>query len=316
MYFSRPAPKRVLRAALTLSLAAVSLLAMLPEPGAALSRQPGPRWRSAGPARGPARIIGSRQLHTRLHTADSWAFAIGDGALTPTGIERLKGYDIVVVDGESATAEQIAALRKNGAVVLAYLSVGTIESYRSWYPEVSAYRLDLWGDWGEWYAQVGSAGYRAVMFRVGSSFLDKGADGLFLDNVDMVDTHASQGAGMTTLVGQLSSAVDGRGKLLATQNGFSVVWPLRAHFDAWNREDVTCTYDFDTSSYRRTSPSDLAAALDELRLMRAEGLATMATDYAAEADTATPPLARANALSVGALSYVSDIYLTRIPLLP
>ena len=47
--------------------------------------------------------------------------------------------------------------------MLAYLSVGTIERYRSWYRAARPYRLDLWGDWGEWYADTSKAGFRRLI---------------------------------------------------------------------------------------------------------------------------------------------------------
>jgi len=276
---------------------------------------------------GARRQVASRQRAVRmdrarrarvakLHAASSWAFAIGDGATTGANFERLKAYDIVVVDGETTTAEQIAQLHAAGCSVLAYVSVGTIESYRAWYPLVTPYRLDLWGDWGEWYADVNAAGYRAALLAETFKMLGKGADGLFLDNVDMVDVHPERSIGMAAMVSSLSAQTRRSGRVLATQNGYDVVWPMRAAFSAWNREDVTSTYDFDTARYLRTTAADRAAALRELSAMKAAGLVTMATDYTSAEDTATGSLARQNAVSVGALSFVSDIWLTRIPALP
>ncbi len=71
----------------------------------------------------------------RLRRVHTWAFAIGDGALAGSParlVWRYARYDLLVVDGEEATAPQIAALRAHGRrVVLGYLDVGTIESHRS-----------------------------------------------------------------------------------------------------------------------------------------------------------------------------------------
>ncbi|MDO9108893.1 MAG: endo alpha-1,4 polygalactosaminidase [Coriobacteriia bacterium] len=252
----------------------------------------------------------------KLHSAGSWAFAIGDGATLGANFERLKAYDIVVVDGETTSAEQVAQLHASGCSVLAYVSVGTIESYRSWYPRVAPYRLDLWGDWGEWYADVNAAGYRTTLLAETSTMLGKGADGLFLDNVDMVDVHPERSTGMTELVTALSAQTRQSGRVLATQNGYEVVWPMRSAFSAWNREDVTSTYDFEAERYLRTPAADRDGALRELGAMKGAGLVTMATDYTTAEDTATETLARQNAASVGALSFVSDILLTRISTLP
>ena len=60
-------------------------------------------------------------------------------------LRRLEPFDLVVVDGAEARRSQVRALRERGKVVLAYVSVGTIERYRPWYRAARPYRLDLWG---------------------------------------------------------------------------------------------------------------------------------------------------------------------------
>ena len=78
--------------------------------------------------------------------------------------ERLGAFDLVVVDGELATADEVAALRAGGTTVLAYLSVGTIEKWRGWYPQLKRFRLGAWADWkDEWFADVSKAKLRRAI---------------------------------------------------------------------------------------------------------------------------------------------------------
>lgn len=254
----------------------------------------------------------------------SFAFAIGNGQLRggPADVaDRFGAFDLVVVDGELASAEEVAAVRAAGAVVLAYLSVGTIERWRSWYPRLKRYRLAAWRDWqGEWFADVSRRGLRTELAdRIAPELLAKGFDGLFLDNVDMIEArrHRAQRPGMAALVHHLGELAHADGRVLHTQNG---AWGLRKlgvvdQLDGWNREDVTSTYDFDRHAYERTRRGARRAALRELRRMAALGLTTTATDYAAGGDRATRRRAVRNACRAGALPYVSDIALTvrRLP---
>jgi uncharacterized protein (TIGR01370 family) len=227
----------------------------------------------------------------RLAGVDSWAFAIGnhtlDGGAAGVGA-RYAPFDLVVADGEEATPAQIAALHAQGKVVLAYLSVGTIEKWRSWYPQLRRYRLGAWQDWkDEWFAKARAKRYRRVITRkVAPPILDKGFDGLFLDNTDMIETHRKQSKGMRGLVGALSALVDSRGALLFAQNGYEVIGPILSHLDGWNREDVSWTYDFDHRRYARQKPREIAAALDELRSLASAGLLVTATDYTPPGDSA------------------------------
>ncbi|MGH2952612.1 MAG: endo alpha-1,4 polygalactosaminidase [Solirubrobacterales bacterium] len=254
----------------------------------------------------------------------SFAFAIGNGMLAggaPEVAERLGEFDLVVVDGELARVEEVEALRGRGAIVLAYLSVGTIEEWRSWYGRLKRFRLRAWQDWkDEWFADVSLGKLRhALARRIAPEILAKGFDGLFLDNVDMIETrnHRAQRPGMRKLVRALAELVHADERLLFAQNG---AWGLRRlglvdALDGWNREDVTWTFDFDRRRYVRNPERRTRAALAELRRMAELGKLVTATDYTRARDLAARDEAVANACSAGALPYVSDIGLTarRLP---
>ena len=258
-----------------------------------------------------------------LEDVEAWAFAIGNGNLNGDAEavgERLGAFDLVVVDGEEASPAEVAAIRSQGATVLAYLSVGTIERWRGWYDRVRRFRLAAWKDWqDEWFADVSRAGLRRIIADdVAPGILAKGFDGLFLDNVDMIEmrAHRRQRAGMRRLVARLDRLL-GDERLLFAQNGF---WGLRKfgifeHLDGWNREDVTWTYDFDRHRYVRGRPRETRWALEELEKVAARGLLTTATDYTRRGGGAAEAEAVANACGAGALPYVSDIGLTirRLP---
>ncbi len=261
---------------------------------------------------------GASSQEPRLAGVKSWAFAIGNHTLDggAGGVAaRYAPFDLVVADGEEATPAQISALHAEHKVVLAYLSVGTIEKWRSWFPKLKRFRLQAWQDWrDEWFAKARARRYRRVILRkVAPPILDKGFDGLFLDNTDMIEGHHGQARGMRKLIRGLSRLVDARGALLFTQNGFDVMGPVLQFFDGWNREDVTWTYHFDRGRYVHQKPADVAAAMDELRAIGSAGLLVTATDYTKAGDTAAGREAVANACSAGALPYVSDIGLRRVP---
>jgi hypothetical protein len=249
----------------------------------------------------------------RLQSVHSFAFAIGSGALG----RSLSSYDLVVVDGQEASAARVAALRRGGAIVLAYLDVGTIERGRWWWRAARPYRLDLLAAWGEWYADVRDPRYRGLIAsRVAPWMLRKHFDGLFLDNTDMIESHPRQRGGMRLLAAALARLVHGRGGLLFTQNGEVSIGPTLRYYDGWNREDVSFTYDFARSRYVAQPPEQVAAAQAALRRVGAAGLLVTATDYVPAGDDADTATAAHNACTAGALPFVSDIQLTRVPAQP
>ena len=250
----------------------------------------------------------------RLAAVRSWAFAIGSGDLAGDIRARYAPFDLVVLDGEEATAAQVGALRAHGTIVLAYLDIGTIEPGRSWFPLAKPYRLDFWPDWGEWYANVDAPPYRTLIARrVAPELLAKGFDGLFLDNLDMTETHSVQTPGMLALVRSLARLVHAHGRYLFSQNGEDVIGPTLPLLDGWNREDVSGTFDFAAKRYVAVPPADSAAARAALRRMRARGLLTLATDYVSLGNRAATRRAIAAACAAGALPFVTNIDLTRIP---
>jgi endo-alpha-1,4-polygalactosaminidase (GH114 family) len=250
----------------------------------------------------------------RLRHVHTWAFAIGDGDLAGNLAVRYAPYDLIVFDGVEARASQIRALRRAGKIVLGYLDVGTIERGRPWFRRARAYRLDYWPDWGEWYANTNARGYRALIAQtVAPSLLSKGFDGLFLDNTDMVETHPRQKRGLRALVAALAGLTHRHGALLFAQNGEDSIGPLLKYYDGWNREDVTSTYDFSRKRYVRQPPSDVRDATTALRRMAGKGLLPLSTDYTAANDSASAANSVANACAAGAIPFVSDIELTRIP---
>ncbi len=264
-----------------------------------------------------------------LAGAESFAFGIGNGMLKGDDAavaDRLGDYEVVVVDGEEASNRDIAALQGEGSVVLAYLSVGTIEKWRGWYGEIKRYRLAAWQDWkDEWFADVSKAGLRNKLAdEIAPAILAKGFDGLFLDNVDMIEPnrHRKQREGMRELVARLGELVHSGDGLLFAQNGY---WGFRRFgiiedgaLDGWNREDVTWTYDFDRNEYVRNSDRDRNEALADLTAMHDRGLFTTATNYTARSTGPAVEESIEDACSVSALPFVGDIGLTakRLPASP
>lgn len=268
--------------------------------------------RADGDAQRPVRPVAGGPAAGAMARVRTFALALGVEPLDRAAVDRLGAYDLVVVDGGATSARQVAALHDQGALVLGYLSVGTVEPYRPWFRDAKrkGWLLDRWPDWNEWYADVGDPGFHKLMVDEARRELGRGFDGLFLDNTDMVSSHPKQRTGMTDLVGQLDTLVGKR--LLFAQNGDTTVGDIARHLDGWNREDVSSTYDFDTKRYTAVSAKDHASAVVTLRRLRSDGLFVTATDYATSAGDPMSAKAVDAACAVGAIPFVSDIDLRRV----
>ena len=250
----------------------------------------------------------------QLRVAETFVPALGV-ELTKTNISRLSRRDLVVVDGELTTASQVKRLQANGAIVLAYLSVGSVESWRTWFPLLKDYRLDEIGDWeGERYTDVSNAAARdALADTIAPKLLAKGFNGLFLDWVSMVEDHPTQQAGMLDLVTRLSTHVHAAGGILMAQNGDGVIDPYVPLLDAWNREDPTGTYDFGKKQYVHTDEAGRRLARVTIKRLRSAGLVVTTTDYYGSSTSPDAKRAVRIACKAGALPFVGDIALAKVP---
>ena len=254
----------------------------------------------------------------RLAAVEDFAFALGVNANEADQTPRLGPYDLVVVDGEQTTRATVAKLRGHGSIVLGYLSVGTIEPFRSWYRLLKPFRLkSRFEEFDEFYARVRSPRYRRLIRRrIAPRILGKGFDGLFLDNTDMVETHPRQRRGMGKLARKLAGLVHSQGGFLFAQNGEGSIKPLLPFYDGWNREDVSWTYDFSKRRYVHRTPANVQRAMEALERIGGAGLLVTTTDYTKAADQAAFDESVANACDAGAVPFVSNIALTRIPHVP
>lgn len=103
-----------------------------------------------------------------------------------------KGAGIKAVEPEDYTAAQINAIKAKGYIVLAYLSVGTLEKERSWFKRFEKYKLKRLGDWpNEFYVDVRKTNWRSFLVDRAKELKKKGFDGFWCDNIDVYSEYKS-----------------------------------------------------------------------------------------------------------------------------
>lgn len=247
-----------------------------------------------------------------LAAARRWAPVFGCDDLAA---HDLSGYELVVVDGVGdadggrPSAVELVALRRH-ALVLAYLSVGTVEAWRPYAREVPpAWQLDPVEGWeGERYADVSAAGWRALMARTAAALARDGYDGLYLDNLDLAEDRPALAAPLAELVAGVRAAAPEL--LLVAQNGLAVADALP--IDGIAHEDVFWRWD---GGYRRSPARETAALVRGLRRLAGRGLPVFTLDYAPPGSDGAAEAAR-RSLAEGFRPAVSVLELDRPPHLP
>ena len=101
-------------------------------------------------------------------------------------INKLKDYQTVIIDAEHFTKADITKLKKAGKTVYTYLSIGSLEDYRSYYKAYKHLAISKYDGWeGEEWVDVSDKSWQKLMLKRAKEFKKKGVDGFFLDNTDV-----------------------------------------------------------------------------------------------------------------------------------
>lgn len=98
-----------------------------------------------------------------------------------------EGYELLVVDAQYLSANDIAAIKEDNRYVLSYINVGSLESFRPYYDEYADLTL---GDYEHWedekWIDVSSERWQSfILETLVPQLLEKGIDGFFVDNCDV-----------------------------------------------------------------------------------------------------------------------------------
>ena len=104
-----------------------------------------------------------------------------------------KGSGIIVLESDNYRDSEVSAIKRKGYIVLAYLSVGTIEKERSWWKTYSKFKLKRLEDWpNEYYVDVRQKAWRQFLYARAKALMAKGYGGLWCDNLDVYEYNKSK----------------------------------------------------------------------------------------------------------------------------
>lgn len=194
--------------------------------------------------------------------------------------------------------------------MLSYVSVGSVEGWRSYASEVPAsWTLGPVPGWpNERYVDARRRGWQAILAREAAALATAGFDGLYLDNLDVGERFPETQRGLVQLVAGLRTIAPDL--LLVAQNGLAVIDRLPvdaiAHEDTWWRWE---------DGYRRSPEDETAEILAGLRRQRKRGLTVLTLDYTEPGSPEADEIV-ARSLCEGFCPAVSVLDLDRLPHAP
>jgi len=212
---------------------------------------------------------------------------IGEG---PECIEQVSDVEVLVIDAEYFTAEEIAQLKaKNVQKVYTYLNIGSVEDFRDYYEDYEQYALGEYENWpGEKWIDVSIRQWQELVSDRSEELASKGIDGFFVDNTDVYYVYPSDE--IYEGIVDILSALKQTGKSVCLNGGDSFVnrylesGDVRAIFDAVNQESVYTEIDFSNGLFQRNTQETTDYFTDYLDRVVACGYEVYVLEYAGDED--------------------------------
>lgn len=237
-----------------------------------------------------------------------YAVLLGEDA---SQIQMFPQADVLVVDGEYFTEEDVLQLKEQGIKrVYSYLNIGSLETFRDYYAVYDRYTLGDYENWPEekW-IDVSQEKWQDFVIERANELLMKGFDGLFIDNIDVYYQYPGQEIyeGILHILSELHES----GEYIMINGGDSFVREYIENgseqgriFDGINQENVYTTYDFERKTYGVNAEEEREYWTEYLDFITANGYEAYDLEYATDEKIAEA--ARKYASTNGWSCYVAD----------
>ena len=238
--------------------------------------------------------------------AEKYVVLIGED---PEITEKLSDIDLLVIDAEYFSQNDIARLRENGIhEIYSYINIGSIESFRSYDTDFEKYTLGAYENWPEekW-IDVSAPEWQACTASRVDSLVQKGVDGFFVDNTDVYYNYPQECIydGILTILDYMDHT---GGKILINGGDCFVKKYLTTEknvlIDGVNQENVFTAYDFSKDVYTKSDQSTREYYTEYLDLAMSHGCTAYTLEYAT--NPAIRRQAAAYAGKHGYICYISD----------
>lgn len=198
-------------------------------------------------------------------------------------IDKLSGYDLVILEPDNYSKDEIQKLKENGTIIVAYLSIGEVSASRSYFSEVRECIIGKNPTWNSYYVNVSCKRWQDIILNeIIPKILSKGFDGVFLDTIDVVDLYPNMKRDMIELIASIRKNYP---DIVIIQNrGFSIIDETVKYINGILFECFTTRYNWKSKTYEVWSSKDLNwidnIAEKLVKLRKKYGIIVLTLDYA------------------------------------
>ena len=237
-------------------------------------------------------------------SAEKYIVLIGED---PEITEKLSDIDLLVIDAEYFSQNDIARLRENGIhEIYSYINIGSIESFRSYDTDFEKYTLGAYENWPEekW-IDVSAPEWQACTASRVDALVQKDVDGFFVDNTDVYYNYPQESIydGILTILDYINHT----GRKIMINGGDCFVKKYlttekNVLIDGVNQENVFTAYDFSKDVYTKNDQSTREYYTEYLDLAMSHGCTAYTLEYAPD-----PTIRRQAAAYAGKHGYICCI---------
>ncbi|WP_164076242.1 endo alpha-1,4 polygalactosaminidase [Flavimarina sp. Hel_I_48] len=180
--------------------------------------------------------------------------------------EDVAGYDYVILESAHFSSADIAVLKKNNGLVLAYVSLGEVNEGALHYDEIKQYTFGKNKLWDSHFLDIKNEETAAILLDIFElNIVEKNFDGMFLDNIDNYTIHGPTPVRKEALIEFLSKAKIKFPEAHFMQNaGVLILKDTSPYINSLAIESVATDYDFEKSKYKLRKLEQFSSILNEL----------------------------------------------------
>ncbi|GAA0179615.1 endo alpha-1,4 polygalactosaminidase [Clostridium sediminicola] len=218
---------------------------------------------------------------------DKYNYGVFIGA-DPSEAEKLGKYKEVIIDATYFTEEDIDIIHKKGTKVYSYINVGSIEEFRNHYKDFVHLAICDYENWeNEKWIDVSNEQWQTYFVHtIAKDLLDKGIDGLFIDNVDVYSLSHDENIynGLMNILKDISNKYD---KPVIINGGYDFIEKaisqgedIQSIVAGINLEEVsTIIEDYDNNIFKKQSEEDKNYVIEYLEKIRDRGMDVYIIEY-------------------------------------
>jgi len=194
----------------------------------------------------------------------------------------IKNYQYVIIEPDEFNALSIdSILNNNNALVLGYISMGEVSTYRSYYKDIEGRTLGKNEIWDSFYLDLSDEATRQALLNVVDDIYQKGFSGLFLDTIDVFGPWGNSPEQADELASLIAEFKRRYPAFHIMQNsGLELLPKTRPFINSLALESIFTDFDFDNMSYalrKRREAKKIAKRLNSVK--KEYGLDIVAIEY-------------------------------------